>query len=102
MAKTDDVFVRSKIELLYNYSVAFFLLGLVFYIHILYVHLWYHAAATGIAMVSLITIPFILKYAQSVKLAAWVYIIQQIIVSNLSILIEHGKSDMTGGFWVTL
>jgi serine phosphatase RsbU (regulator of sigma subunit) len=102
LAKTDDVFVRSKIELLYNYSVAFFLLGLPFYTHILYVHLWYHAGATGIAMVSLVTIPFILKYAQNFKLAAWLYIIQQIIVSNLSILIEHGKSDMTGGFWVTL
>jgi serine phosphatase RsbU (regulator of sigma subunit) len=102
LAKTEDVFLRSKIELLYNYSVAFFLLGVPFYTHILYAHLWYHVFATGIAMWSLVAIPFILKYAQNVKLAAWVYIIQQIIVSNLSILIEHGKSDMTGGFWVTL
>ncbi len=102
LAKTDDVFERSKIELLYNYSCAFFLLGIVFYIHIIYAKLWYHVMCDGLAMVSLFTIPFILKYARNVKLAAWIYIIQQIIVSNASIIIENGRSDMVGGFWISL
>ncbi len=102
LAKTDDVFERSKIELLYNYSIAFFLLGLVYYFHILYIKLWYHVAAEGIAMLSLILIPFILKYKRNVKLAAWIYIIQQIIVSSCSIIIENGKDGMISGFWISL
>jgi serine phosphatase RsbU (regulator of sigma subunit) len=102
LAKTDDVFERSKIELLYNYALAFFILGLPYYIHIISIKLWFHVASEALAMLSLIFIPFILKYKQDIKAAAWIYIIQQIIVSNLSIIIENGKSDMIGGFWVAL
>ncbi len=102
MAKTDDVFERSKIELLYSYSVAFFLLGMVYYIHIVVAGLYLHALSEGIAMISLLIIPFILKYKQDVKLAAWIYIIQQIIVSSFSIIIENGKDGMISGFWISL
>lgn len=102
LAKTDDVFERSKIELLYSYSVAFFILGMVYYVHIVYAKLWLHVASEGLAMISLIAIPFVLKYAQNVKLAASIYIIQQIIVSSCSIIIENGKSEMISGFWISL
>ena len=36
LAKTDDVFERAKIELLYSYSIAFFILGSIFYVHIIF------------------------------------------------------------------
>lgn len=102
LAKTEDVFERSKIELLYNYCVAFFLMALVYYIHIIYIHLWLHVMSEAIAMFSLIAIPFILKYKQNVRLAAWVYIIQQIIISSFSIIIEGGEQNILGGFWIAL
>jgi serine phosphatase RsbU (regulator of sigma subunit) len=102
LAKTDDVFERSKIELLYNYSIAFFIIGMVYYIHIIYLKLWLHVMNEALAMLSLMAIPFILKYKRNVKLAALVYIIQQLIVSNFSIIIESGKPDMIGGFWISL
>ncbi len=102
LAKTDDVFLRSKIELLYNYCVAFFLFGLPYYIHISIVGRYYHAVAEGLAMASLIALPFVLKYTHNVKLAAWIYIIQQIIVSNSSIIIENGEQNLISGFWISL
>lgn len=102
LAKTDDVFERAKIELLYSYSLAFFILGSLFYIHIIFLHLWLHVAVTSIAVVSLIAIPFILKYAHNLKLATWCYIVQQIMVSCGNILLEKGKADAATGFWVSL
>ncbi|MBP7809166.1 MAG: SpoIIE family protein phosphatase [Bacteroidia bacterium] len=102
LAKTDDVFERSKIELLYNYCVAFFLIGMVYYIHIVVAGLYYHAASEGLAMVSLLAIPFVLKYTRNVKLAAWIYIIQQTFVSFCSIIIENGEQNLISGFWISL
>lgn len=102
LAKTDDVFERSKIELLYNYCVAFFILGMVYYIHITIAGLYYHAACEGLAMLSLIAIPFVLKHTRNVKLAAWIYIIQQIFVSSCSIIIENGEQNLISGFWISL
>lgn len=102
LTKTDDVFERSKIEMLYNYSMAFFLVGSVYYLHIVYAGYWMHASVEGIAMLSLISIPFFLKYSQNVKAAAWIYIIQQVIVSSLSIIIEGGRPNIISGFWISL
>jgi serine phosphatase RsbU (regulator of sigma subunit) len=102
LTQTEDVFERAKIELLYGYSMAFFLLGTLFYIHIIYLQLWLHVAITTVAVVSLAGIPFILKYKHNVKLAAICYVTQQIIVSVGNIILEQGKSDAATGFWVSL
>lgn len=102
LAKTDDVFERAKIELLYSYAIAFFVLGSIFYIHIILLHMWIHVAITTIAVISLGSIPFILKYAQNVRLAAVCYVVQQIIVSCGNIILEQGRSDAATGFWVSL
>lgn len=102
LAKTPDVFERSKIELLYNYTLAFFIMASVYYVHILYAKLWLHVCSEALAMASLIAIPFVLKYTQNVRLAAWIYIIQQLIVSSFSILIEAGLPSILGGFWISL
>jgi len=102
LAKTDDVFERAKIELLYSYAMAFFVLGTIFYIHIIILHLWLHVAVTTIAVISLGSIPFILKYARNVRLAAVCYVIQQILVSCGNIILEKGRADAATGFWVSL
>lgn len=102
IAQTEDVFERSKIEMLYNYSLAFFVLGNIYYIHISIAGYWMHMLSEGFSMLSLISIPFVLKFFRNVKLAAWIYIIQQIIVSCISIIIEGGRPLMISGFWISL
>jgi serine phosphatase RsbU (regulator of sigma subunit) len=102
LAKTEDVFERAKIELLYSYCMAFFFLGTLFYIHIIYLHLWLHVWVVSIAVISLGAIPFILKYAQNVRLAAVFYVVQQILVSLGNIILEKGRADAATGFWVSL
>lgn len=102
LAKTDDVFERAKIELLYSYSIAFFILGSIFYVHIIILHLWLHVAVTTIAVVTLGAIPFILKYSRNVRFAAACYVIQQILVSCGNIILEKGRADAATGFWVSL
>jgi serine phosphatase RsbU (regulator of sigma subunit) len=102
LAKTEDVFEKAKIELLYSYCMAFFFLGTLFYFHIIYLHLWLHVWVTSIAVISLGAIPFILKYAQNVRLAAVFYVVQQILVSVGNIILEKGRADAATGFWVSL
>lgn len=102
LAKTDDVFERSKIELLYNYSLAFFVIGTFFYVGLIVKELWLHVGVITIAVVSLFLIPFVLKYTQSVKKASMFYIIQQILVSCGSMVIQQGQQDITGGLWMAV
>ena len=75
---------------------------MVYYLHIIYLKLWLHVINEALAMSSLIAIPFVLRYSQNVKLAAWIYIIQQIIVSSCSIIIEGGEQNIIAGFWISL
>ena len=67
LAKTEDVFEKSKIELTYSYCVFFFVLGVAFYGNLIANHLWYHFTVITFACISLVAIPFILKYKQSLK-----------------------------------
>ncbi|HYG53557.1 MAG TPA: hypothetical protein VD905_21865, partial [Flavobacteriales bacterium] len=48
------------------------------------------------ACISLSTIPFILKYKQSLTLAGNWYVIQQTITSSVSVYIQEVKPDMAG------
>jgi serine phosphatase RsbU (regulator of sigma subunit) len=99
LAKTNDVFERARIELTYDYSIFFILLGLAFYGNLIANHLWYHFYLITFACFALITIPFMLKYTQNLKLAAHWYIIQQFITSVGSTFIQEFKTDLSGGFW---
>ncbi|MDZ4664445.1 MAG: hypothetical protein SGJ15_06175 [Bacteroidota bacterium] len=100
LAKTDDVFERSKIELLYNYSISFWILGTSFYISAIVRGYTYHAAVLTFAVIALLIIPFILKYKQSVKAASLWYVIQQTIVSNGESIIQQHRPDITSGLWI--
>ena len=100
LAKTDDVFERSKIELLYHYSISFILLGTAFYVSAIIRGYTYHVFVLSFAVLALSLIPFILKYKQSVKLASIWYITQQIIVSNCELMIQQNIPDITSGLWI--
>ncbi len=100
LAKTDDVFERSKIELLYSYSVSFWFLGTAFYISAIVRGYTYHTFCLTFAVIALLIIPFILKYKQSVRIASIWYIVQQILVSNGEVVIQQNKADITSGLWI--
>lgn len=100
LAETDDVFERSKIELLYNYAIAYFIVGSLFYIGVIYQQIWYHVFAISFAVVALAILPFILKYTKNFRIASNWLIFQQIVVSAMSIFIQEGKSDPAGSFWM--
>ncbi len=100
LAKTDDVFERSKIELLYSYSISFWILGTAFYISAIVRGYTYHTICLTFAVMALLIIPFILKYKQNVRIASIWYIIQQILVSNGEVVIQQNKADITSGLWI--
>ena len=99
LAKTENVFERARITITYNYAVFFLLIGGVFYINLIARGLWYHVYVITFAMISLISIPFILKYTENVRIAAGWYVIQQIIVSTLEVYLEGAKDDLAGAFF---
>ena len=102
LAKTEDVFERSKIELLYNYSIAYFLLGSLFYTGLILRGLWYHVCIVSFAVFALASIPFVLKYTHNLKKTSHWFVFMQIFVSCCSIFVQQGKSDITSGFWSVL
>lgn len=99
LAKTDDVFVKAKIRLTYDYCLFFFLLGVTFYVNLIANSLWYHFSIITFACFSLILIPFILKYRQNLTMAANWYVIQQTITSWVSVVLQEFKPDMSGALW---
>ncbi len=99
LAKTDDVFEKARIELTYDYTLFFLILGLAFYGNLIAAGLWYHVYVITFACSSLMTIPFILKYKQNLRLAGNWYIIQQTITSFGSVYIEEAKPEMSGSLW---
>jgi serine phosphatase RsbU (regulator of sigma subunit) len=102
LAETPDVFAKSKIELLYNYCFYYFILGLAFYIGLMFKGLHYHVYVVTIAVLGLLITPFILKYKRNLRIASIVLIVQQLVVSALSIFLEQGKQDTTGGIWMAV
>jgi hypothetical protein len=97
--KTADVFAKARIELVYQYSVFFIILGLAFYGNLIANGLWYHFYIITFACLALIAVPFILKYKQNLTLAGNWFVIQQTIVSTVSVLIQEAKPDMGGPLW---
>lgn len=99
LAKTEDVFEKARIELTYDYSIFFIILGLAFYGNLIANGLWYHFYIVSFACVALLTIPFMLKHTQNLKLTGNWYVIQQTIVSTCSVFIQEFKPDMSGTLW---
>lgn len=97
--KTENVFEKARIELTYDYTLFFFILGLVLYGNLIANGLWYHFYIISFACVSLVSIPFILKYKQNLTMAGNWYVIQQTLVSGLSVYIQEGKPEMSGPLW---
>lgn len=99
LAKTEDVFEKARIELTYDYTLFFFIMGLAFYGNLIAEGLWYHIYVVTFAMIALPSTLLILKYKQNLKMAGNWYVIQQTIVSGCSVYIEEANPDMSGPLW---
>src|ERR1051326_3209793 len=99
LAKTDDVFERARIELVFAYSMFFLVLGIAFYINLIVHHMWVHVYLISVAVVSLSSVVFILKYRQDVRLAANWYFIQQLVVSLGESLLQNMRMTVAGGLF---
>ena len=97
--KTENVFEKARIELTYDYTLFFFVLGLVFYGNLISNSLWYHFYVVTFACLSLSIIPFILKYKQSLTMAGNWFVIQQTLVSFASVYVQEVKPDISGPIW---
>lgn len=102
LSETTDVFERSKIELIFNYSMAYFFIGSLFYVHVIYKEIWYHVYAISFAVLALATLPFILKFTKKITTASNWLIGQQMIVATVSIFIQEGKNEAAGALWLAL
>jgi serine phosphatase RsbU (regulator of sigma subunit) len=102
LANTPDVFAKAKIELLYNYAVYYFVLGSLFYVGLFFMHLHYHIAIVSLAVSGLLCVPFILKRTHNLRFASVFLIVLQIVISCLSMFVQQGRQDMTGGLWMAV
>lgn len=99
ISNTDDVFEKAKIELVYDYTLFFFILGLVFYGNLIANGLWYHLTLITFAMIALPMVVFILKFKRStIKAGNW-FVAQQTITSYGSVFIQEADADMSGPLW---
>jgi hypothetical protein len=55
LAKTEDVFEKARIELMYDYTLFFFIMGLAFYGNLVAGGLYYHMSVITFAMIALPT-----------------------------------------------
>ncbi len=100
LAKTEDVFERARIELVFDYCVFFWVLGVGFYGNLIANHLWYHFYVITFACIALAMVPFMLKYRHNLRQAANWFFVQQVIVSIAESTIQEFKPDMATGMWV--
>lgn len=101
LAKTDDLFERARIELLYYYSLSFIVLGGIIWVMLLADGLLYHFYAITFAFISLLSLPFLLKFFGAKVAARW-YVIQQTITGGISVILDEGTFNSLGAYWTVL
>lgn len=99
LAKTENVFEKARIELMYDYTLFFFILGLTFYGNLVAGGQKYHLVIVTFAMLALPTTLLILKYKQNLKMAGNWYVIQQTLVSVCTVYVEEARPEMSGPLW---
>ncbi|MGZ3864032.1 MAG: hypothetical protein ACXVPN_13060 [Bacteroidia bacterium] len=98
--KTDNVFEKAKIELLYNFTL-FYLLNLVLFQGNLIANGYtYHSAIIAFAMLMLFAILFSFRQQKEFSFIAKILFVQQIITGIISFLIQESRMDFVGEFWI--
>lgn len=99
LAATDDVFEKARIDLTYNTTLFFLALGLMFYANLIAHHYTWMVYITTIGVVSLPTILIILKKTGNVRYGAYLFVIEQMVISFLNQCLRNFVIDVQGAFW---
>jgi hypothetical protein len=102
LAKVDDVFTRSRIELIYNF-VLFYLLNVILFCVNVYVnHYYYHAAILSLSVFILTSVLIALKKTEDYRFAAKILLFNQTLVGVVSYLIQESSMDFVGEFFIVV
>jgi len=100
LSKTEDVFDRAKIELIYSLSILCLILNLVLCTD-LFVLRFVNSAFTILVSIPLLIWTLLsLKNRQKLNLAASIYIVQQTLVFLVDAFLQGFQLDISEGFWV--
>jgi serine phosphatase RsbU (regulator of sigma subunit) len=100
LEKTDNVFTRAKIVLLYNFALFFFLNGVLFCGNVLSNHYYYHGAILIYGLIMFFPFLYILKKHHDYELAAKFFLLNQVIVGIVSYIIQEAGMDFVGEFFM--
>lgn len=100
--KTEDVFEKAKINLVYNFTLFMSLLAIPFIIQLYINGFWYHLSI-NIFEILVLTIIFILfKTNTSLKYIGVLFVIMDCIMSAGSLLFQNGYFEIQAGLWSML
>jgi serine phosphatase RsbU (regulator of sigma subunit) len=99
LATTNDVFEKARIDLTFNYTLFFIVLGLVFYGNIIANGYWWQFYITTFGTATLPFVLIVLKKTQDVKKAGLVVIGNQVCMSALNLWLYKFDLNIIGGFW---
>ncbi|HXP48885.1 MAG TPA: SpoIIE family protein phosphatase [Bacteroidia bacterium] len=100
LAKTDNVFERAKINLLYS-LLLFYLADHVFFMgNLIPNHYYYHLVLISTAALTYLVLLYMLRKNVSITVIAKVVFYQGIITGTLSYLVQQSHMDLIGEFWM--
>jgi serine phosphatase RsbU (regulator of sigma subunit) len=99
LAVSDDAFKKSRIDLTFNYTLFFIIMGLVFYGNIIANGYWWQFYITTFGVSTLPFVFLVLKKTKDVKKAGLVIIANQVCMSALNLWLYKFDLNIIGGFW---
>src|ERR1044072_9146760 len=99
LAATDDVFEKARIDLVFDITCFFLVLGIGFYGNLVAHHYTWLICITTIGVISLPTVLIILKKTKNLQWAAWLFLIEQIVVGLFNQILKNFQFNGEAAFW---
>jgi serine phosphatase RsbU (regulator of sigma subunit) len=99
IAKTNDVFEKVRIDLTFNITCFFFLLGSMYYVSLIVNHYVWLTYVTTIAVISLPLVLVVLRRTGNVRYAAYLFIGEQLVVGLFNECFVNFNVDAEASFW---
>jgi serine phosphatase RsbU (regulator of sigma subunit) len=100
LAKTDNVFDRAKLNLLYS-LLLFYIADHIFFLgNLIPKHYYYHGILISTATLTYIVLLYMLRRNKDFTLIAKVVFYQGIITGTLSYIVQQSRMDYIGEFWM--
>lgn len=99
LLKTDDVFEKARLNMMFNFTAFFIVLGLIFYGNILANNLWWQFYITTFGVIILPFVFVVLKKTESATYAGILFFCNQILMSVANQILAKFESNIVGGLW---